>query len=489
MINISKLGFDSMVSVNTMDGHPISCYKPFNYDKVLTLCETMTILIHQYTETTSKVLHYLSLSKSTISEIETHVLELCNQERFIAVSSHNVDEGTRDKMYFLELDSSFKPNVLDIISFSGPDDRIQGSVIFDLKLNVYHEGYPILTCLELDGLKRIQVYSMHNGMFNQILESPNHYQNVCLMTRDLDPYWWSIDMKGNIYRGNSMRPNFKIPKQERVRSNSPNLKKYESNLSQTTFIANDPGHNYDSIESVPVSSRRQRYKVNKKRQRQRTPVRVTQTVYDSSAGSPFNKSKVIHTSPFNLSNQGKTGMQSPLYDSQTLMYMNQNSANKSPKKIDPIMEGGRHANDPVYHSPNSQFKPWGRQPQYSPKRGDQIQVFDSQYQNNNIPELEINHTIKNDPNDPYNDRVVRNNSLNGSQVPYDSFREQIGSKFMSVAGGKYSELVDYILNPKVIETPFTSCKYRIFLFNFNFFRHQYNSYERYYWICQLRRRK
>ena len=168
-------------------------------------------------------------------------------------------------MYFLELDSSFKPNVLDIISFSGPDDRIQGSVIFDLKLNVYHEGYPILTCLELDGLKRIQVYSMHNGMFNQILESPNHYQNVCLMTRDLDPYWWSIDMKGNIYRGNSMRPNFKIPKQERVRSNSPNLKKYESNLSQTTFIANDPGHNYDSIESVPVSSRRQRYKVNKKR--------------------------------------------------------------------------------------------------------------------------------------------------------------------------------------------------------------------------------
>lgn len=78
MINISKLGFDSMVSVNTMDGHPISCYKPFNYDKVLTLCETMTILIHQYTETTSKVLHYLSLSKSTISEIETHVLELCN---------------------------------------------------------------------------------------------------------------------------------------------------------------------------------------------------------------------------------------------------------------------------------------------------------------------------------------------------------------------------------------------------------------------------
>jgi hypothetical protein len=40
---------------------------------------------------------------------------------------------------------------------------------------------------------------MENGMFNMIMEKPNTYQNVCLMTRTLEDQWWSIDMQGKIY--------------------------------------------------------------------------------------------------------------------------------------------------------------------------------------------------------------------------------------------------------------------------------------------------
>lgn len=46
LTRVTKLGFDTLVGVVTMDGHNISSYKPFHYDKVLTLCETMMLLVH-----------------------------------------------------------------------------------------------------------------------------------------------------------------------------------------------------------------------------------------------------------------------------------------------------------------------------------------------------------------------------------------------------------------------------------------------------------
>jgi hypothetical protein len=52
--------------------------------------------------------------------------------------------------------------------------------------------------------------------------------------------------------------------------------------------------------------------------------------------------------------------------------MNRNSAHKPNNQIDPILEGGMQANDPVYHEPNSQFKGWNDQPMFSPKKKDQI---------------------------------------------------------------------------------------------------------------------
>lgn len=175
MTNINKLGFETLVSINTMDGHGISSYKPFHYDKVLTLCETMMILIHQYTSTTSKILHYLSLTKAQVNTLETHVFEMCSQEKYIAVSSHDTESGTRDKLYFLEMDETLKPNLVDIMEFNSVEDKTPGSIIFDMKMDYYHGDYPILSCLELDAKKRIQVFYMHNGMFNQVMEKPNTY--------------------------------------------------------------------------------------------------------------------------------------------------------------------------------------------------------------------------------------------------------------------------------------------------------------------------
>jgi hypothetical protein len=151
MTKVNKLGFDTLVSINTMEDHGISSYKPFHYDKIITLCETQMLLIHQYTSTSSKILHYMSLTKSNITTIETHVFELCSQEKYIAVSSHDTESGTRDKLFFLEMDSTFKPTLIDVMNFSSPEDRTPGSIIFDMKLDFYHGDYPILTCLELDG--------------------------------------------------------------------------------------------------------------------------------------------------------------------------------------------------------------------------------------------------------------------------------------------------------------------------------------------------
>jgi hypothetical protein len=49
----------------------------------------MMLLVHQITDTSSKILHYLSLTKAQINHIETHVFELCSEEKYVAVSAHH----------------------------------------------------------------------------------------------------------------------------------------------------------------------------------------------------------------------------------------------------------------------------------------------------------------------------------------------------------------------------------------------------------------
>jgi hypothetical protein len=93
-------------------------------------------------------------------------------------------------------------------------------------------------------------------------------------------------------------PKTRSPRKPNVRSQSPNTKKYESTLNQASFIDRKPGHNYDSVESGRVSTRRDRYLKNKKRYTERTPVRVIEENYQSN-GSPFDKSKKVVTAPFN----------------------------------------------------------------------------------------------------------------------------------------------------------------------------------------------
>jgi hypothetical protein len=61
-----------------------------------------------------------------------------------------------------------------------------------------------------------------------------------------------------------------------------------------------------------------------------------------------------------------------------MRFINGNSAHKPNNHIDPILEGGMQANDPVYHSPNSEFKAWNNQPQFSPKKKSQTQIYPNQ---------------------------------------------------------------------------------------------------------------
>lgn len=208
------------------------------------------------------------------------------------------------------------------------------------------------------------MFYMKNGMFNQVDEKENSYQNVCLMTRTLDNKWWSIDMQGNIYHSLANIPKLKSPKKNQVRSASPNAKRFSSNLNEASFISKDPGHNYDSIDSGPVSNRNKRFVNNRRKNVQRTPVRVTEVIYEED-GSPFNQTKKVSAfdpGAFGSASKNMYDSQnmilSPEYTSEQMRFLHRNSGKKPIQRIDPIMEGGPQANDPIYHSPNSDFKPW-----------------------------------------------------------------------------------------------------------------------------------
>lgn len=243
------------------------------------------------------------------------------------------------------------------MDFSGPDDKTPGSIIFDMKMEYYYQDYPILTCLELDGKKRVQVFYMSDGMFNLIDEKENSYQNVCLMTRTLDRKWWSIDMQGNIYHSIANIPKQRSPKKNQVRTGSPNALRFSPYLNEASFINKDPGHRFESLEPGHVSNRNQRFAFNRRRNAQRNPVRVSEVIYDQ-YGSPFNDRKVSAFDPNNSMYDSRNVVLTPEYTTEQMRFMNRNSGQRKNQRIDPIIEGGSQANDPIYYSPTSDYKPW-----------------------------------------------------------------------------------------------------------------------------------
>lgn len=170
MVNVAHDGFESGVSINGLDGHPFSNFKPFGRDMVFGLSKTGMVSIHTYTDMSAAVIHTLLLPEKIphIGPMTTIVFDICAKDKYALISSHNEDMK-REKLILVKLGNEFQPSIDTIHDYSDKDKN--GDLISSINMDFYCDGGPVAVCSELGGRKRLEAY--HIKSINKVFENDN----------------------------------------------------------------------------------------------------------------------------------------------------------------------------------------------------------------------------------------------------------------------------------------------------------------------------
>lgn len=193
MVNVAHDGFESGVSINGLDGHPFSNFKPFGVDMVFGLSKTGMISIHNYSDMSAAVIHTLLLPERIphTSPLTTIVFDICAKDKYALISSHN-EEMNREKLILVKLGGDFEPTI-DTVHDFGKDDP-SGDLISSINMDFYCDGGPLAVCSELEGKKRIEAF--HIMSINKVFENPNSSLGFSLKRKGRNLF--SVDDEGNI---------------------------------------------------------------------------------------------------------------------------------------------------------------------------------------------------------------------------------------------------------------------------------------------------
>jgi hypothetical protein len=112
------------------------------------------ITVHSYTPDSSSLLHYVLLNDRNLPQnICSVVFSVCSQSQFITVATHNLEDITRDKLYYLQLKDNYYPEILDVLDFVNDRDinnRDNGPIITNINMDYYIEAQPLIICSEIE---------------------------------------------------------------------------------------------------------------------------------------------------------------------------------------------------------------------------------------------------------------------------------------------------------------------------------------------------
>jgi hypothetical protein len=147
-------GFESIVSLNGLTDHPFTDYQPINKDMVVALANTGMVTVHSYTPDSSQLLHYMLINNVTLNRnISAVVFSVCSQSQFMVVATHNSQDITRDKLYYLQLKDNYKPEVVDVLDFQFDNNfknRDDGPIITNIHMDYYVGANPLIICSEIE---------------------------------------------------------------------------------------------------------------------------------------------------------------------------------------------------------------------------------------------------------------------------------------------------------------------------------------------------
>lgn len=389
-------GYPFKVSVNTSEKDPIVDSQPYEDDKVISLCVSSMVIIHQYNNYSCTVLQYLSLVKILPKNIEFMKLCICSQDRYLSVISANVKRGSRDKLYLLEMDVNDMPTLIDVEEFEGEHD--EGSLIVDLNMDVYKGDSPVIMLFELLNRGKVDFYNVLNSRLNKFDELDDVYEELLMMVkrRRGGGEFIGLDYTGNIYSSvwDQRQKGLHSPKKHKVpTSSSPQAKRYEGETLRLSFVPDmvgissfgySPSKSYYNNQEITPKINTSPFYINPTPNIERTQFRQPNfdepsPAYHSRADKyKSNNQKYIDRKQdvYLNSNNDQIGVKfdsNKLYDPQESVDYN-STEKKFMKvetiqrhKIDPYLEGD-YSNLVPMHTPKSPYNDWRNQPTKSPQK-------------------------------------------------------------------------------------------------------------------------
>lgn len=196
--NIKKDGFDSIISINGLSGHPISDFKPLINNKIAVLCLSSLFLIYHFDQTGSKILSRTLLSEkvglNSLRDVNT--FDVCCKEKYMLVAfNKNEPSRRKDKLALFDISGmNCIPRFLDAYSYH--NEAYPGSPFISINMDFYHQRHPIAICSDMEGERKTEIFYLGDEKINKISEFVNN--KIGFTSRRSGRRIFSVDQFGHI---------------------------------------------------------------------------------------------------------------------------------------------------------------------------------------------------------------------------------------------------------------------------------------------------
>ena len=171
-------GYDNKIEINSPkeQGNEISMFRPSGENSVYVLKSNFRLESYEYDDYKASLKHVVEFrSGSMVGDLQSHVFNVCPNNRFLVVSSHDEDRSCKDRLFLFEVGMDGNPHE-------------KNCVIFDVNLDFCYEGKKLVLAYELGGDHLIKAYLIEGNRL-KLIESRGMKTIGFKVARSGDKLW------------------------------------------------------------------------------------------------------------------------------------------------------------------------------------------------------------------------------------------------------------------------------------------------------------
>lgn len=219
----------------------INDFRPLESDKLLLMGSKGEIVIHRFNKFSSKKLteFYIDQIEPKNHPLEAACVVICPRSTFVVVSAHNFYNGSKRRLYLLNINEEYQINLLTIKQYQNTEPERNSYIT--MNLDFYINDQPLLLCYENSSSGQVIAYIIKNNRFEVFQIFDRFMSHYCYFSTVYSNNIWSIDNSGKIRCLQIVKENELFKEENNLEMRSSNFEEIDSEeeVSEAEFYSEE----------------------------------------------------------------------------------------------------------------------------------------------------------------------------------------------------------------------------------------------------------